>query len=150
VVCQLARDAGGPHIAGQLLVNPVTDCDFSRESYVANADGFILTAGLMAWFWDHYCDPADRTDPKASPLRAESLGGLPPAFVATCEFDPLRDEGDAYAHALVAAGVEVEHLQCRGQIHTSLTAVDMIISGASARQAMAVALGRFFDASVMA
>ncbi len=148
VVCQSARDAGGPHITGQLLVNPVTDCDFSRASYVDNADGYILTSGLMGWFWDHYCDPADRTDPRASPLRATSLAGLPPACVATCEFDPLRDEGDAYAAALAEAGVEVRHLPCRGQIHTSLTAVDMIISGASARAEMATALSGFFAANL--
>ena len=62
-----------------------------------NADGYILTRGLMEWFWDHYCDPGDRLDPKASPARADDLAGLPPAMVVTCQFDPLRDEGDAYA-----------------------------------------------------
>ena len=78
-------------------MTPVTDCDFTRESYVANADGYVLTAALMRWFWDHYADPADRQHPKASPLRAADLSGLPPALVVTCEFDPLRDEGAAYA-----------------------------------------------------
>ena len=65
----------------------------------------MLTTALMRWFWDHYADPADRTDPKASPLRAQDLSGLPPALVVTCEFDPLRDEGAAYAEALANAGV---------------------------------------------
>ncbi len=74
----------------------------------------------MEWFWNYYCDPADRTDPKASPLRADDLSGLPPAMIVTCEFDPLRDEGNAYAEALAAAGVPVRHLQCKGQTHTSL------------------------------
>ena len=92
VACQLARDAGGPEILGQLLVTPVTDCDLSRPSYQENGDGYVLTAPLMHWFWDHYADPADRRDPKASPLRGD-LSDLPPAVIVTAEFDPLRDEG---------------------------------------------------------
>jgi cation diffusion facilitator CzcD-associated flavoprotein CzcO/acetyl esterase/lipase len=146
VVCQMARDAGGPEISGQLLVTPVVDCDFSRRSYLDNADGYVLTTELMHWFWDHYADPADRQDPKASPLRAVNLANLPPALVVTCEFDPLRDEGTAYAEALAKAGVQVHHLQCRGQIHTSLTAVDMVISGAEARAEMGAAFQQFFAA----
>ena len=84
----------------------------------------------MEWFWDHYADPADRADPKASPLRAADLSGLPPAFVVTCEFDPLRDEGIAYAEALAAAGVPVDGFTARGHTHTSLTMVDVVLSGA--------------------
>jgi acetyl esterase/lipase len=143
VVCQMARDAGGPRIDGQVLVTPVTDCDLTRESYVANADGYLLTTAAMRWFWDHYADPADRAHPKASPLRARSLAGLPPALVVTCEFDPLRDEGAAYADALAAAGVDVRHLACRGQIHTSVPMVDMIVSANGAREEIGVALRRF-------
>src|SRR5262245_1461193 len=143
VVCQLARGAGGPRIAGQVLVTPVTDGDLTRASYVENADGYVLTASLMRWFWDHYADPADRRNPKASPLRAPDLRGLPPALVVTCEFDPLRDEGTAYADAMAAAGVEVRHLPCRGQIHTSVPAVDMILSAAGARAEVGAALGGF-------
>ena len=150
VVCQLARDAGGPTIAGQLLLTPVTDCDMTRGSYVENAEGFVLTAALMRWFWDYYADAGDRTNPKASPLRAASLAGLPPALVVTCEFDPLRDEGQAYAEALAAAGVPVRHLAARGQIHTSLPAVDLLPTGASARAEMGAALRGFFGASVLA
>jgi len=150
VVCQMARDAGGPEITGQLLVTPVVDCDFSRRSCIDNAEGYVLTTALMHWFWDHYADPAERQDPKASPLRADDLANLPPALVVTCEFDPLRDEGEAYAEALAAAGVQVTHLPCRGQIHTSLTAVDMVISGAAARAEMGVALQQFFGALVPA
>ena len=150
VVTQLARDAGGPPIVGQLLVTPVTDSDLSRESYVANADGYMLTTALMNWFWDHYADPEDRTSPMAAPIRAESLADLPPALVVTCEFDPLRDEGAAYAEALAAAGNEVRHLPCRGHTHTSLTSVDMILSGASVRAEMAHALRQFFGATVPA
>ena len=151
VVCQLARDAGGPPIVGQLLVTPVTDgSDLSRGSYVDNGEGYVLTAALMRWFWDHYADAADRTDPKASPLLAENLADLPPALVVTCQFDPLRDEGAAYAGAMAAAGVAVTHLVARGHIHTSLTAVDMMLSGAPVRAEMASALRSFFGARVPA
>ncbi|HVM97188.1 MAG TPA: alpha/beta hydrolase, partial [Candidatus Acidoferrales bacterium] len=146
-VCQLARDAGGPHIAGQVLVTPVTDCDFTRESYITNSEGYLLTASLMRWFWDHYADPADRQNPKASPLRAADLSNLPPALVVTCEFDPLRDEGAAYAAALRAAGVEARHLPCRGQMHTSLPSVDMILSANGARAEVGDALRRFLAVS---
>ena len=139
-VCLRARDEDGPKIAGQLLVTPVTDCDFDRPSYSENGEGYVLTRGLMEWFWNHYADASERTDPKASPLRSESLAGLPPAAIFTAEFDPLRDEGNAYAEALAAAGVEVEHQQCRGHIHTSLTAVGMILSSAPLREQMADAI----------
>jgi cation diffusion facilitator CzcD-associated flavoprotein CzcO/acetyl esterase/lipase len=142
VTCQLARDAGGPDITAQLLVTPVTDCDLGRPSYVSNGDGYVLTAALMGWFWDHYADQADRATPKASPLRG-GLAGLPPAVVVTAEFDPLRDEGKAYAQALAAAGVPARHIQARGHIHTSLTMVDAVISGAPVRAEMAEALGQF-------
>jgi cation diffusion facilitator CzcD-associated flavoprotein CzcO/acetyl esterase/lipase len=143
-VCQRARDAGGPQIVGQLLVAPVTDGASAWGSFTENADGFVLTASMMNWFWDNYADPDDRSDPRASPLRAASLADLPPAAVFTSEFDPLRDEGDAYAAALTAAGVEVQHVPCRGHIHTSLTAVDVIISSASIRARMAGAIAGFF------
>ncbi|MEH2503815.1 cation diffusion facilitator CzcD-associated flavoprotein CzcO/acetyl esterase/lipase [Bradyrhizobium sp. AZCC 1578] len=142
VTCQLARDRGGPQIAGQLLVCPVTDCQFDRPSYTDNAIGYFLTRALMFWFWDIYCSPADRTDPRASPLRG-NLANLPPAFVATCEFDPLRDEGIEYAEAMAAAGVPVEQLQARGHIHTSLMMVDVVITGVSPRARMAEALRSF-------
>ena len=145
IVCQQARHAGGPTISGQLLLTPVTDGAEQHDSYERNGDGFILTASLMRWFWDHYADPADRADPKASPLRAASLADLPPAFIVTCEFDPLCDEGEAYADALRAAGVDVTHLRARGHIHTSVPAVDMLPSGMSVRAEMGEALRRFFD-----
>jgi cation diffusion facilitator CzcD-associated flavoprotein CzcO/acetyl esterase/lipase len=146
VVCQLARDAGGPRIAGQVLVTPVTDCDLTRESYVANAEGYGLTTSLMGWFWDHYADPADRLHPQASPIRADNLTGLPPALVVTCEFDPLRDEGVAYAEAMLAAGVDARHISLRGQIHTSVPLVDVIISSDAARAEIGAAVRRFFGA----
>jgi acetyl esterase/lipase len=142
VTCQLARDRGGPRISGQLLICPVTDGTFDRPSYNENATGYFLTRSLMYWFWDLYCSPADRTDPRASPLRGK-LSGLPPAFVVTCEFDPLRDEGIAYAEALGGVGVPVEQLQARGHFHASFTMVDVVITGVSGRASMAEALRRF-------
>ena len=81
VVCQLARDAGGPEIAGQVLVTPVTDADFTRASYIDNAEGYVLTTPLMRWFWDHYADAGDRLDPRVAPLRARDLSNLPPALI---------------------------------------------------------------------
>jgi cation diffusion facilitator CzcD-associated flavoprotein CzcO/acetyl esterase/lipase len=145
IVSRLARDAGGPDICGQLLLTPVTDSDMTRESYIENADGYILTTALMEWFWNHYADREHRSDPKASPLRAEDLSGLPPAFVVTCEFDPLRDEGIAYGEALSSAGVPVDGFTARGHTHTSLTMVDVVLSGVDARARMASALRGFFD-----
>ena len=143
VVCQMARDADIPAIAGQLLITPVTDYDLTRTSYMENAEGYVLTAPLMQWFWDHYADPSERTNPKASPLLAKNLGDLPSALVVTAEFDPLRDEGQAYAEGMAAAGVTVRHLACRGQIHTSLTAVGAIASSVGARAEMGDSLRRF-------
>ncbi len=147
VTAQQARLAGGPTIVGQVLLNPATDGAMDTPSYTENADGYILTRGLMQWFWDHYCDPDDRADPRASPLRADDLSGLPPAMIVTCQFDPLRDEGDAYAAALAAAGVPVRHLPCEGQIHTSLGMVGALVTGAYARTEMADALRQFFGVS---
>jgi acetyl esterase/lipase len=143
VACQLARDAGGPEILGQLLLTPVVDCDYSQPSYRENADGYILTAALMRWFWDHYADAAERRDPKASPLRGK-VSALPPAVVVTAQFDPLRDEGTAYAEALADAGVPVTHIRARGHTHTSLTMVDVVLSGAPVRAEMAEAVRTWF------
>ncbi|SOC49612.1 Predicted flavoprotein CzcO associated with the cation diffusion facilitator CzcD [Blastococcus aggregatus] len=132
VVAQRAREEGGPALRGQLLLTPVTDSAMATDSFRENAEGYVLTAGVMQYFWDHYCDPAARTEPAASPLRGR-LHDLPPAIVVTAEFDPLRDEGIAYAEALRAAGVPVEHVAARGHTHTSLTMVDVVLSGAPVR-----------------
>jgi cation diffusion facilitator CzcD-associated flavoprotein CzcO/acetyl esterase/lipase len=150
VTCQQARDARGPAIAGQLLLTPVVDCDMGTGSYVENAEGYVLTAPLMRWFWDHYADEADRAHPKASPLRAKSLAGLPPACVITCQFDPLRDEGVTYAEAMAAAGNRVQHIAARGHTHTSLSMVDVVVSGEPVRAEMAAALRGFFERAAVA
>jgi len=146
VAAQRARDAGAPHLAGQLLINPVIDGDFTRSSYEENAEGYVLTTALMQWFWDHYADDADRTNPAASPIRAADLSNLPPTVLVNCQFDPLRDEGAAYVEALSAAGNDARLLSYRGHTHTSLGAVDMVLSGAPARADIADALRGFFAA----
>jgi len=136
---QRARDEGGPSIDAQLLLCPVTDGTTERPSWEENREGRMLTASLMRWFWDNYCGRADRTDPRASPLLG-NLAGLPPAVVVTAEFDPLRDEGAAYAEALAAAGVPVRHVVGRGQVHTSIPLVGLIISAAAVRAEAVAAL----------
>jgi cation diffusion facilitator CzcD-associated flavoprotein CzcO/acetyl esterase/lipase len=145
VACQMARDAGGPDVSGQLLICPVTDSDLTRPSYAENGDGYVLTTELMRWFWDYYADPDDRVDPRAAPLRG-NLDGLPPACVVTADFDPLRDEGLAYADALESAGTTVRRVRARGHTHTSTTMVGVVISWAPVRAGMAAALGGFFRA----
>lgn len=118
VVCLKARDEDGPKINFQCLLYPVTDCDMSRRSYQENGEGYLLETQSMVWFWDNYCpDPEQRKQPFASPLRAENLGNLPPALVVTAEFDPLRDEGMAYAEALDAAGTEATAICYDGLVH---------------------------------
>ncbi|MDH4146887.1 MAG: alpha/beta hydrolase [Acidimicrobiia bacterium] len=122
VVAQRARDRNGPDIALQVLVYPVTDADFDRPSYVDPANQLILDREAMMWFWDHYVpDEAQRAEPDASPLRAASLAGLPPAVVLTAEHDVLRDEGEAYAEALRQAGVPVDFRRHEGQTHGFFT-----------------------------
>jgi cation diffusion facilitator CzcD-associated flavoprotein CzcO/acetyl esterase/lipase len=149
VTCQTARDNGGPEILGQVLINPVTDSDLSRPSYRALADGYGLTGSLMQWFWDNYADPGLRDDPRVSPLQGDHAN-LPPALVLTSEFDPLRDEGAAYAEALAEAGVEVRHVMMRGQIHMSVASVGIIPSATGARDEVAAAIRRFFETAVPA
>jgi acetyl esterase len=116
VVAQELRDTG-PKLAAQLLIYPGTDFVTRYPSEEENADGYFLTREDMRWFASHYLADADPSDPRLSPLRAADLSGLPPAVVATAEFDPLRDQGDAYADALEAAGVPVVKRSYPGLIH---------------------------------
>jgi acetyl esterase len=132
-VCALrARDRGGPDIAQQVLVYPVTDCDFTRASYVEHGtppDTFLTTAE-MTYFWHHYIpDQAARLSPEASPLRADDLSGLPPTIVVTAEYDPLRDEGIAHAEALRAAGVEVTYYHYDDVVHAFFSLVNLLERG---------------------
>ncbi|MFK0191384.1 alpha/beta hydrolase [Kitasatospora sp. NPDC090308] len=111
----LARERGGPAILHQLLVYPNTD---HRVPADGEADPALFNRHSVAWYWSHYlADPADGANPLASPLRAPSLAGLPPATVITAEYDPLREEGEEYAEALRAAGVPVELRRYHGMPH---------------------------------
>jgi acetyl esterase len=118
VVSLMARDRGGPRIAYQILIYPVTQHSYDTASYRENADGYLLTKDSMVWFWNHYLgSPGDGAQPYASPLKARDLKGLPAAMVVTTEFDPLRDEGEAYAERLRQAGVPVKLKRYDGLIH---------------------------------
>ena len=125
-VAQACRD-GGPRLAAQLLIYPVMDlvgtygAETENAKYPSrseNADGYFLTTDAMRFFAGQYTpDPKSAMDPRASPLRATSLEGLPPAVVCTAEYDPLRDEGEAYAKALTRAGVRVAYCREPGMVH---------------------------------
>jgi acetyl esterase len=133
VVARRFRDKGGPALAAQLLIYPATDADFDTPSYLENADGYFLTRSAMIWYWDQYVpDPSRRADPDAAPLRAPSLAGLPPAVVMTAEYDPLRDEGEAYARRLADAGVPVRRLHYDGMIHGFLRRHHLLSRGKTA------------------
>lgn len=145
VVALMARDRGGPAIRFQLLVYPVTDFSFETASYRDNAEGYLLTTGDMRWFWNHYLrDEAAGAHGFASPLRAESLKGLPPALVITAEFDPLRDEGEAYARRLQEAGVPTTLSRYDGMIHGFFSMGDMLDGGKVAVREAAAALRAAF------
>ena len=118
VISLLSRDRDGPNLAYQLLVYPTVSAENDWPSYEENAEGYFLTLETMIWFRDHYFDSdIHHANPYANPLEASDLSGLPPATVVTAGFDPLRDEGIAYAEALESAGVTVEHHHYDDMIH---------------------------------
>ncbi|HEY1738278.1 MAG TPA: alpha/beta hydrolase, partial [Acidimicrobiia bacterium] len=135
VLAQRAAERGGPKLALQALIYPVVDCDLERASYVENAKGYFLERDSMHFFFDSYCESAgQRADANVSPLRAANLEqlarqGLAPAVVITAEFDPLRDEGEAYAEALRAAGATVEATRYDGMIHGFVAMPGLIDGG---------------------
>lgn len=117
-----ARDNGGPKLRLQLLAYPVTDAVARSESYRRYQDGYGLNAVVMEWFFDHYTpDKAVRGDWRISPLRAQSLAGLPPALVITAGYDPLRDEGRAYASRLHQEGTQADLVEFGGMLHGFLS-----------------------------
>jgi len=117
-VAQIARDTDGPSLAYQLLLYPATNHAFDTASYDENAEGYFITKADMEWFWDHYLPHEfNGQNPYASPLQAREVADLPPASVVTCGFDPLRDEGLAYARRLEDAGVSVTSRTYEDMIH---------------------------------
>jgi acetyl esterase len=113
-----ARDAQAPNLAFQLLVYPVTDHEFESQSYIDNAQGYYLTVDSMRWYWGHYLeDESHGAAVDASPLRASDLSGLPPALIITAEYDPLRDQGEAYGRRLQEAGGRATVSRYDGMIH---------------------------------
>ncbi len=137
VLALRGRDGDGPAPCFQLLLYPATDLTFQHPSCHAFPSGVPLTGSAMRWFRDHYLGDADPADPAASPLHAP-LHGLPPAFVLTVGYDPLRDEGIAYARALEAAGCAVTHLHMATQVHGFLQ-MNRIIRAADTALTMAAA-----------
>jgi acetyl esterase len=132
VVTHRARAEGGPAIALQVLIYPVTDADLDTGSYRDADNQLGLPRESMAWFWDHYApDPASRRNLDVSPLQAADLSGLPPAIVLTAEHDVLRDEGEAYAAKLAAAGVPVRQQLFAGQMHGFFTMVNVLPGSAA-------------------
>nr|WP_263326589.1 alpha/beta hydrolase [Neobacillus sp. Marseille-Q6967] len=118
VVPLMAKDRGGPAIAYQVLLYPVTDLSFDTQSYIENGKDHYLETPAMHWFKDQYLNnDSEKTHPYAAPLLADDVSGLPPALVITAEYDVLRDEGEAYAARLREAGVSVEQTRYNGQIH---------------------------------
>jgi acetyl esterase len=144
VTCVLARDSGGPRPAMQLLIYPATDAADTYPSRQLFADGFLLTRTDMDWFEGHYLpEPGSAADPRVSVLRAEDLSGLPPAYVVTAGFDPLRDEGEAYAERMREAGVAVALRRQAGLVHSfaNLTAVSPSSRAAMLEVAGALRMG---------
>jgi acetyl esterase len=144
-VALMARDRSGPPLAFQLLVYPVIDSTAKANDYPSktdNAEGYFLSTSQMDWYRDQYLGEAsDGDDPYCSPIRADSLAGLPPAVVITAECDPLRDEGEEYARALEAADVPVTMHRAPGMFHGFFN-MDAFLDGAKDAQAVAYAAAR--------
>jgi acetyl esterase len=141
VMAMRARAAGGPAIALQVLVYPVTDSDLESTSYRDPANQLMLSRDSMVWFWDHYApDPESRLHPDAAPLRSASFADLPPAVILTAEHDVLRDEGELYATRLLKAGVPVRHQRFAGQMHGFFTMTGVLPGAGEALDYVAAAI----------
>ena len=144
VISQLARDAGGPKIALQLLIYPATEAELDTYSHKTFTD-YFLTKDDIVYFWKHYLrSPADRKDPRVAPALAKSFKGLPPALIITAEFDPLRDEGESYGEKLRAAGVQVTVTRYEGMIHGFFSMYEALDNGKLAIEESAEALRKAF------
>jgi acetyl esterase len=145
VAALMACERGGPRLAFQLLVYPVTDYDDDRPSTREFAEDHLLTRAAMDYFWGHYVSgPEQARHPHASPINAPSLAGLPPALVITAECDPIRDQGEAYARRLEEAGVPVTLKRYEGAIHAFFQLGGVIDSGRQAIGDAAAALRHAF------
>jgi acetyl esterase len=141
VVALMARDRGGPPLVLEVLDIPVTDLTMSQPSVEENGEGYLLTRSAMEQYRDFYlADPADAKEPYASPLLAPDLSNLPPTLVMTAEFDPLRDEGEAYAARLAEAGVPVTQRRWEGHVHGSCEMTSLVPSAREWRDAVIEAL----------
>jgi len=141
VVAILARDRGGPPLAFQVLLYPITDCDFDTSSYLENAEGYGLTQAGMIWFWNQYLErPSDASSPLASPMRADDLAGLPPALILTAGYDVLRDEAEIYAERLRLAGVPTALMPHKGMIHGFARRLDVLDAARLALDQIALAI----------
>jgi acetyl esterase len=141
VVAMMANDRHGPSLAFQLLIYPCTDVELGAyASHRDNASGYLLTSDAMRWFYGHYAAGADPVHAYLSPMRRENLSGLPPALVITAEFDPLRDEGEAYARRLRDAGVPAECVRYDGQVHGFFSMNSVVDRAKDAQAAAAAAL----------
>ena len=129
VVTQMARDSGGPALAYAALIYPAVDMTRKGGSLDENATGYFLETEGMEWFMNHYLTDAQRAETMASPMLHENLSGLPDTFIATCEFDPLRDEGEAYGDALRANGGHVTSKRYDGLIHGAANMIGALAGG---------------------
>jgi acetyl esterase len=145
VVCQAMRDAKEDGPAFQMLIYPATDSSQESASRKSCAEGYFLTRGLMDWFWKAYVPAGtDLADLRLSPLLAKDFTGLPPAFVLTAGYDPLRDEGRAYADRLIDAGVKTTYVNYPGTIHGFFSLTRFLKQGLKANDEAAAVLGAFF------
>jgi acetyl esterase len=140
-VALVARDRCGPAIRFQLLNYPAVDTDITRPSYRENGEDYGLTTASMAWFFDQYLPiPGTRFDPYAMPIHEQDLAGLPPGLIVTAEYDVLRDEGEAYAMKLRAAGNDVSFIRYDGVPHGFLTLMPQAPESVQAMEKGAAAL----------
>lgn len=145
VCCLLARDRGGPALCHQWLDVPATDATLAQEGHRNVPDGYALDAALIEDFYAEYLGPdGDRRDPRVSPLLAASHANLPPAWIVSAEFDRLRGDAVAYADALRAAGVPVQHTRLAGHAHSSFALTRLLPSAAAYERAAIAALAAAF------
>jgi acetyl esterase len=146
VVCQLCRDAKEQGPAFQMLIYPATDSSKESASRKAFAEGYFLSGALMTWFWEAYVpdEDTDLADLRLSPLLAKDFTGLPPAFVLTAGYDPLRDEGRAYADKLIDAGVKTTYVNYPGTIHGFFSMTRFLKQGLKANDEAAGVMAAFF------